>query len=247
MEGISEAAAQSIAERTTGQSLAILENVLDLAFRQATDEGRPATDDDLYTVLETYLYGEKKEWTQEYYQSVAIHETGHAYVSYLSGDKPTYITLESRGSFGGYMQYANSENTPSRTKGELLGRIRTSLAGRAAEQVFFQEKEAINTGASSDLEHATDYAFQILCTYGMADRLVVLNRQEVLSSPLASDYIKKVNDILTEEYKNTIAIIEEGKDKIREIADVLLKENRLTGAQFEALMEGKSTETKEEK
>ncbi len=196
-------------------------------------------DKDLLTALEEYNYGEKKEHTPEYYRSVAIHETGHAYLSYISGDKPSYITIESRGNFGGYMQHSNQEEVPNYTKEELLARIRSALAGRAAEIVFFGEKEALNTGASSDLEHATNLAFRILCSYGMEDQqLVVLSREEVLKSELASEYVKQVNEILSREMKNTIEIITEAKEKIRSIADVLVKENRLTGKQFEALMEG---------
>ncbi len=238
MRQITEEIAQNLAERTTGQSLAILQNVIELARRNVVKEDREVTDDDMLTALEEYIHGEKKEHTPEYYREVAIHETGHAYVSYISGDKPTYITIESRGDFGGYMQHANQEDVPSYTKEELLSRIRTSLAGRAAEQVFFGKTKALNTGASSDLSHATEYAWKMICSYGMyEDQLIVMTKQEVLNSPMANDYVTKVNEILKTELKNTIEIIENAKPKIQEIADVLVKENRLTGAQFEELME----------
>ncbi|MCR4896558.1 MAG: AAA family ATPase [Lachnospiraceae bacterium] len=235
---VSENTAQSIAERTTGQSLAVLQNVIDLAFRAATRAERAMTDDDLLSALEEYNYGEKKEHTPEYYRRVAIHETGHAFLSYISGDKPSYITIESRGNFGGYMQHANQEETPSYTKEELLARIRTSLAGRAAEQVFYGKDVALNTGASSDLEQATNVAFRIISTYGMDENsLIVLGRKEILSSALADDYVAKVNRILADQMAETIRIIEENKDRIKKIADVLVKENRLTGKEFESLME----------
>ncbi len=235
---VSENTAQSIAERTTGQSLAVLQNVIDLAFRSATRAERAMTDDDLLSALEEYNYGEKKEHTPEYYRRVAIHETGHAFLSYISGDKPSYITIESRGNFGGYMQHANQEETPSYTKEELLARIRTSLAGRGAEQVFFGKDVSLNTGASSDLEQATNIAFRIIASYGMDENsLIVLGRKEILSSALADDYVAKVNKILADQMAETIRIIEENMDKIKKIADVLVKENRLTGKEFEALME----------
>lgn len=237
MDGITEEAAQNIAERTTGQSLAIIQNVIELAQRNAGKESRKATDNDLLTALEEYIYGEKKERTPEYYREVAIHETGHAYMSYISGDKPSYITIESRGSFGGYMQHANQEEVTGYTKEELLARIRTALAGRAAEQVFFGREKSLNTGASNDLSQATDYAWRIICTYGMEDdQLVVLRKDDVLKSSMASEYVAKVNDILKAEMKNTVETIEGAKDKIQSIADVLVKENRLTGEQFEKLM-----------
>lgn len=235
---VSKEAAHNIAERTTGQTLAILQNVFELAFRNATRCSRVMTDDDLLTALEEYEHGEKKEHTPDYYKCVAIHETGHAYVSYISGDKPSYITIESRSDYGGYMQHANQEDVTDYTKEELLARIRTALAGRAAEEVFFGKAKSLNTGASSDLQRATDIAFQIVCEFGMDDaRLITLRKAEVLLSPLAEKYTVKVNEILKTEMKNTIEILGNSKEKIQKIADTLARENRLTGKQFEELME----------
>ena len=238
IETVSENTAQSIAERTTGKSLAILQNVIDLAQRNAIKESRKVEDGDLLTALEEYVYGEKRNHKPEYYKEVAIHETGHAYLSYISGDKPSYITIESRGDFGGYMQHSNQEDITGYTKEELLAKIRTSLAGRAAEQVFFGKAKSLNTGASSDLHQATEWAWRIICTYGMEDdQLIVLSKEDVLKSSMATEYVAKVNEILKTEMNNTVSIIEEAKDKIQKIANDLVRENRLTGAQFEELME----------
>lgn len=235
---LSDDVLDNIAERTTGQSLAILQNVLDLAFRNATKEHRGMENNDLLNALEEYLYGEKKESTPEYYRSVAIHETGHAYVSYISGDKPSYLTIEARGNFGGYMQHGNSEDVPSYTRDELLGKIRTSLAGRAAETVFFGKDKANNTGASSDLRQATNYAFHIICSYGMEeDQLISLDRNTIMSSSVAGRYIDMVNKLLNEQMVETIRIIEDGRDTIEKIASELTRKNHLTGEEFAALME----------
>ncbi len=234
---VSERAVESIAERTTGKSLAILQNVINLAHRNAIKESRNVEDNDLLSALEEYEFGDKKEYKPEYYKKVAIHETGHAYLSYISGDKPSYITIESRGNFGGYMQHSNQEEVMGYTKEELLAKIRSSLAGRAAEQVFFGKDKSLNTGASSDLLHATEWAWRIICSYGMDDdQLIVLSKDDVLKSSMAAEYIAKVNEILKTEMDNTIRIVENAKDIIRQIADVLVRENRLTGAQFEELM-----------
>ena len=188
--------------------------------------------------MEEYIYGEKKERTPEYYAKVAIHETGHAYLAYIGGEKPTYLTIESRGDFGGYMQHANPEKVTGYTRKELLARMRTALAGRAAEQVFFGQEKSLNSGASSDLQQTTEYAWRILCTYGMEEnQLIVLRKEEVLQSPMAAEYVAKVNGMLNEQMKNTVTIIEGAREKIQEIAAVLMKENRLTGAEFAELME----------
>ncbi|MCR4640602.1 MAG: AAA family ATPase [Lachnospiraceae bacterium] len=241
IDTVSESTAQSIAERTTGQSLAVLQNVMDLAIRNAGREGRKLSDEDLLAALEEYMYGAKKEHDQEYYDSVAIHEIGHAYMAFLSGDKPSYITIESRGDFGGYMQHANQEKVSSYTREDLIGRIRTSLAGRAAEEVFFGKEKALNTGASGDLEQASSWAWRMILNYGMEEgQLVVLNKTDILQSTLAAEYVSKVNAILTEEMRNTIRIIEADKERVRSLADTLLRENHLTGAEFEELMKEKS-------
>nr|MCR5222223.1 ATP-dependent metallopeptidase FtsH/Yme1/Tma family protein [Lachnospiraceae bacterium] len=239
LTALSDEVKTNIAERTTGQSLAIIQNVVDLAYRNAVKEQKKVTDDILLNALEEYLYGEKKERDADYYKKVAIHEVGHAYTAYIGGDKPSYITIESRGDFGGYIQHANQEDIPEYSREDLICRIRTCLAGRAAESVFYGREKSLNTGASSDLDRATDLAWKILCAYGMdADSLIVLRKEEILLSTMAQDYVSKVNDILKEEMQNTIKIIEEGKEKIKAIADILVKENYLTGAQFEELMNG---------
>ncbi len=235
---ISEQVIQNIAERTTGQSLAILQNVVELAFRNVAKENRDVEDQDLLNSLEDYMYGEKRESTPDYYREVAIHETGHAYVSYLSGDIPSYVTIEARGKFGGYMQHGNSENVPNYTKEELLSKIRTSLAGRAAEQVFYGRDKALNTGASSDLKQATNLAFHIVCTYGMEEgQLMILSKEEILKSAVAGEYIAKINEILNREMEKTIALIEEGKDIVQKIVERLLSQNHLTGAELKEIME----------
>ncbi|MCR5733026.1 MAG: AAA family ATPase [Lachnospiraceae bacterium] len=235
---ISDEIVDNIADRTPGESLAILQNIIDLAFRDAGRQNKDLDADLLLKALEDYKHGERKERSEEYYKRVAVHEMGHAYVSYICGDVPSYITIESRGDFGGYMQHGNSEDVPSYTKKELIGRIRTALAGRCAEELFYGEDTANNTGASSDLKTATDLAFSILGTYGMEkNRFVVLSKEEILRSSLAGEYVTKVNDLIAEEMNNTSAIIKDAKEIIKAAADELVKKNRMTGAEFTKLME----------
>ena len=136
------------------------------------------------------------------------------------------------------MQHANSEDVTSYTKDELIGRIRTSLAGRAAETVFYGKEAANNTGASSDLESATEIAFRIIATYGMEEgQYIVLSKKDILDSPIAGDYIGRVNAMIAREMENTLKIVTEGRDYIKEAADELMKKNHLTGAEFKAIME----------
>ena len=221
-------AIHNIAQRTTGQSLAILKNIVELALRNANKISREIDDDVFLNAYEEYSYGEKNEWNEGYYASVAIHESGHAYVSFVSGEKPSFVTIVSRGDFGGYMQHANSEKIPSYTKEDLLWRIRIALAGRAAETEFFGEK-GINTGISSDIKYATKLAFDILFSYAMTDnKMACISQADLLSSPVGEEAIRRVNKLLEVEMAKTREIVSQGREKIKKLADYLRKNNQAT-------------------
>ena len=232
-EDIDDSVLHNIAARTPGTSLAIIQNVVDLAVRNAINEKRRPTGDDLLTALEEFNYGEKREWSEAYYRSVSVHESGHAYIAYLSGERPSYVTIESRGDFGGYMAHENAEKKPNYTKEELIWKIRCALGGRAAEEVFFGKEASLNTGASSDLQSATRYASSLLCDYGMmSGQMIAIPFKMILETPLASDYLLRTNKLLQEEMVNTVKMIEEGKDKVEKLSTRLLAENHLTGEQI---------------
>ena len=234
---ISDDVQKNVAKRTTGKSLAELANIIDLAYRNSIRQQHPFSSSDLLTSLEDYLFGEKRTHGEDYYRKVAIHEMGHALLSYLTGNPPSYITIESRGNFGGYMQPGNAEDVPEYTRDELLDMMCVSLAGRAAEMEFFGEEKANNTGASSDLKKATDIAFNLICTYGMDDgRLIVLSRDEVMRSSMAQDYIARVNELLLKQMDQTRRIISENRELLSKLSDALLQESHLTGDQFIALV-----------
>ena len=235
-DGIGEELAEDIAKRTTGQSLAVLQNVLNNATATAAREERVLTGEDVSNALEDYLFGEKTEGSPEYYARVAVHETGHAYLSYVSGIMPAYITIESRGDFGGYMMPGENETIGSLTREDVLAKIRTSLAGRAAEEVFFGRDTALNTGARSDLKKATDMALAMLCSYGMGESLVSLTAEQILESSIACRYIEKAEKMLEEEMKKTIALIEEGKEIMERVVERLKAKNHLTGEEFRTIV-----------
>lgn len=237
INNIPDSVINNLADRSAGQSLAILQNILDLAFRNAVRDKRKVQEGDLLNALEDFLYGEKREHTPEYYWEVAVHETGHALISYLEGRKPAYITIESRGNYGGYMQSESDEDINNLTKDMLIGRIRTCLAGRAAENVFFGSEKSMNTGASSDLKQASNYAFGMLCTYGMEKgQYFILTKEEMLRSPMAQKYVDRINEIIGAEMEHTVSVIKEQKTLVEKIAKELLAKNHLTGDEFTILV-----------
>lgn len=154
---------------------------------------------------------------------------GHAYAAWCAGEKPSYVTIVSRGNFGGYMQHENSENKPNYSREDLLGKIRTSLAGRAAEKVFFGREASLNTGASSDLRSATDMAMRVIATYGMdEENLVCLSPKQILNTTLAKEFIERTNRLLKEQMKETENLICSGREKVEALAKKLLEQNHLT-------------------
>lgn len=238
---IDEDTIKNVATRTPGMSLSHMQRVIALANRKAEDRGDSLPcGEDLQNALEEYNHGARKSFGEEYCKSVAIHESGHAYVAWLSGEKPSYMTIESRGNFGGYMAHENCEEKPSYSKDELLWKIRCALAGRAAESTFFGESAALNTGASGDLQSATKCALNMICSYGMIEgQLVALPFDKVMSTPLATQYLEKANKLLWDEMRVTNDLVSDGKDKIRKLANRLLEKNHLTQGEIAEILSEK--------
>ena len=185
--------------------------------------------------FEITKHGEKKDWGFEYLERVARHESGHALLCYLGGYTPSYLTIIARGDHGGYMEHSSQEMNPLSTKEELLNRIRTSLGGRAAEIVYYGEKNGVSTGASGDLESATRIAQAMICSYGMDNHfgLAVMNQQQALQSEMVQ---RRVNEILSEEFNKTVETIQANRAKIDRLVDELMKKNKLTGEEMEDLL-----------
>ena len=235
-KGISETEIKNLTDRSTGMSLANLASVLDLAMRTALQNGKDViTDADLEEAFETFNGGEKKEWSEEIVLRTARHEAGHAIVSWITGEKPSYITIVSRGSYGGYMQHANQEERFGYTRREILNRIATSLGGRAAELVYYGDEEGTSTGPSSDLRNATMWAKRMLCEFGMDETcgLAVVD----MDSPTQSGLInRRVNAILSEQLKRAIDIVSGNRDKVDALVAKLLEKNHLNQEEIEEVL-----------
>ncbi len=228
---------KNIAERTPGESLAILENILELAFRNAARKGQLLDDELLDEAMEEYFYGEKHAGDEDQAYRTAVHEASHAYIYALSGKKPAYLTVISRGDFGGYMQRESEENKAIISKEEYIWAIRTSLAGRVGEKVVFGEAAALNTGVGSDLRQASAIALSMLTSYGMyEDHLFSMPLEHLLQSNLMPAYVEKAEKILKQQEKECTELIEHGKDKIIAIAKALMDKNHLNQEEIAELL-----------
>lgn len=233
---ISNTRIDNIAMRATGMSLAELDSVVELALRSAIREGSTSVNDAiLEEAFETFNSGEVKKWDVSQLERVARHEAGHAFLCWLSGETPSYLTIVARGNHGGYMQHAEQEGKAIYTKDELLARIRTSLGGRAAEIAYYGERDGISTGASGDLASATNVAQQIVCTYGMDDEfgLAVVHGAVASNGTMSVEVRASVNRILKEQMSEAVKLISENKDKIDSLVEELMSKNHLNGSEIE--------------
>jgi ATP-dependent Zn protease len=140
----------------------------------------------------------------------------------------------------GYMEHSDEERVPLQTKEALINRIRTFLGGRAAEIIYYGEKDGISTGASGDLETATRVACAMICNYGMDDEfgMAVMSPEEATRDPLAAKVSQRVSGIIKEEMANTVAIIQKNKARLDCMVNALLEKNKLTKEEMEELLKG---------
>ena len=224
----------NIAVRSTGMSLADLDSIIEFALRSAIREGSVIVDDAIFEeAFETFTCGDVKKWDDSTLERVARHEAGHALICYLSGETPSYLTVVARGDHGGYMQHADDEGKAIYTKEELLSKIRISLGGRAAEIVYYGEKDGISTGASGDLYSATATAQRIVCSYGMDEGFGLAVASRNADGDIAALIRSCVNSILDEQMKLAIKIISENKGKIDSLVEELINKNHLNGIEIE--------------
>ena len=235
---VSDQQIDNIAMRAAGMSLADLDSAVELALRSAVREGsKQVTDAILEEAFETYQGGETKIWNPSQLERVARHEAGHAFLCWRSGEKPAYLTIVARGDHGGYMQRESQEDKQIFTREELLGRIRTSLGGRAAEIVYYGPQEGVSTGASGDLRAATGLAKRMICAYGMDDTfgLAVVDGDE--EENLAQDIRIVVNKTLERQLQQAIAEIRDHRPVVDALVEALLQKNALTADEIQSILE----------
>lgn len=226
---ISDEQIESLATRGVGMSLAELDSVMELALRSAIRQSSTVvTDAVLEEAFENFNSGEQKKWDPSQLERVARHEAGHALLCWLGGEKPSYLTVVARGNHGGYMQRAEQEGKAIYTRDELLARIRTSLGGRAAEIVYYGDKDGISTGASGDLQNATSLAQQIVCTYGMDEAFgLAVVSSAAANGEMSAEVRTAVNRILHEQMEAAVRLVQEHKNTIDTLVMELTYKNHL--------------------
>ena len=239
-----------IAQATAGAVGADLANLVNEAALRAVRHGRKAVNqEDLLVSFETVIAGtEKKNTVLSDMEKllVAYHEVGHALVSALEKHEApvTKITIvpHTDGALG-YTLYLPEEEKYLSTKDELLAKLRSLLGGRAAEQIVFG---TVTTGASNDIQQATNLAKHMVALYGMSEELGLMAAASVQSQYLesqtgmdcsnetAAKVDAAVKRLLDESYAAAGQLLRDNRELLNEIAEYLLTKETITGEELMA-------------
>ncbi len=235
---LSDEQIDNTATRSSGMSLAELELIIEFALRNAIKAKDFVVNDAIFEEsFEEYNSGAEKKWEQNSLLRTARHEAGHAFLCWLSGEKPSYLTIVARANHGGYMQHGDTEKKGVYTKKDLIANIRTSLGGRAAELVYYGSEDGVSTGPSSDLESATRTAQRMICTYGMDEKLGLATIDlDHLSGAEKVEIRTRVNEILSQELAYTQDIISKNRDLMDKLVAELMEKTHLKGDEIDAIL-----------
>ncbi|TGV01212.1 ATP-dependent zinc metalloprotease FtsH [Flavivirga rizhaonensis] len=225
-----------LSKQTPGFSGADIANVCNEAALIAARNGKKAVDkQDFLDAVDRIIGGlEKKNKiiTPSEKKAVAYHEAGHATVSWMLEHAAPLVkvTIVPRGRSLGAAWYLPEERLIVRPE-QMLDEMCAALGGRAAEKVIFDK---ISTGALSDLEKVTKQARAMVTIYGLSDKIGNLTYYDSsgqneygftkpYSEQTAELIDKEISDIIEKQYQRAIKLLEDNKDKLTELAEVLLE------------------------
>ena len=247
-----------LARRTPGFTPADIENMLnEAALLTARRNGRMIRMDEIEEAITKVIAGPEKKSrviSQEERKLTAYHEAGHAVVARsLPGTDPVHqITIVPRGRAGGFTMILPEEDKMYATRSSMREQIIHLLGGRVAEQITLDD---ISTGASNDIQRATEIARDMVTKYGFSKKLGPVNYssgEEVFlgkdlstkqnySEEVASEIDEEIKAIIEDAYVECEKILTEHKDMLETVAAALLEVETLDGEQFEALCSGELT------
>ena len=250
-----------IALATSGAVGSDLANMINEAAINAVKQGRKVVSQtDLFEAVEVVIAGKEKKdriLSEEEKKTVAYHEVGHALITALEKDaEPVQkITIVPRtmGSLGYVMQVPEEEKYLMSEK-ELLARLKTLLAGRAAEELVF---DTVTTGAANDIEKATSIARAMITQYGMSKRFGLIGLESVESKYLdgrtvlncgdktAAQIDEEVVELLKKCYEESKQMLSEHREELDRIAAFLIKKETITGKEFMNLFHNEEIEEEE--
>lgn len=248
---------QEIAERTPGFSGADLANLVnEAAILTARRNKKKISQDELRECIEKVLLGPERKsniLSKKEKKITAYHESGHALTAALlpNTDPVQKISIISRGQAAGYTLKLPLEDKHLYARSEFIDELTILLGGYAAEKLIFKD---VTTGASTDLQKATELARKLITKYGMSEKLgprtfggkeemIFLGREIVAekdySEETASQIDKEVSVLTNNAYKAAKKLLVDNRKKLNQIAQVLIKKEVIERKQFERLMKKK--------
>lgn len=245
-----------IAQTTQGFTGADLENVLNEAALLAARANRNSiVEKDIEEAIMKVIAGPEKKSrivTERDKKITAYHEAGHAVAAYNlpTQDKVHQVTIIQRGMAAGLTVTRPDTDDMHVSRNQMRENIVMLLGGRAAEEIFLDD---ICTGASNDIERATNTARNMVTKYGFSSKLGTVvygsDNDEVFlgkdyghtrnySEAVAAQIDEEVKNIIEKSYEDCIAILKANADKIHRLAEYLLEHEKINGEDFERLMKG---------
>ncbi len=238
---------ESIAEDTAGFTGAELENILNEAAIVATKaKHEEIENDDIEEAVKKVTVGlEKRERviSDKDKRLTAYHEAGHAVVSrYLpTQTNVKEVSIIPRGVAGGYTMYKSNEDKYYISKTEMQEKLIALLGGRAAERLVLDD---ISTGASNDIEVATQIARDMVTKYGMSDTLGPIDFQgkepyemQMFGENIGDKIGEEVKTLIDTAYNDAIILLKEHRDKLDKIAETLLQKEKINEQEFNQIFE----------
>ena len=245
-----------IARSTAGFTGADLENLLnEAALLAARKDKKAITMSEIEEATVKVVVGTEKKshkMTDKEKKLTAYHEAGHAVATFnLESQDPVHeISIIPRGMAGGYTMSIPTEDKSYTTKNDMLDNLVTLLGGRVAEAIILGD---ISTGASNDIQRATEIVRGMITKYGMSDELgpiaftsgnneIFLGRDygqtRNYSEKVASSIDEEMNSIITGAYKRCEDILTTDIDKLHAVAQYLIEHEKMNGETFKAIMTG---------
>lgn len=250
-----------IAKTTIGFSGADLENLMnEAALAAARKDAREISMFDIEDSIMKVIAGPEKKSrkvTERERRLTAFHEAGHAVVSKMlpTQDRVHQVSIIPRGRAGGYTLSLPKDDTFFNSKTEMLEEIVSLLGGRVAEQLFLGD---ISTGASNDIERATNIAKSMVTKYGMSERLGARTfgdqNNEVFigldyghtvdySQETAAVIDEEIHKIIDECYTRCTDILNSHRESLTKVAELLLEKEKIEGEEFDALFAADSKDS----
>ena len=242
---------EALARRTAGFSGADLSSLVNEAALLAARRGKQEISQSLLSeAVERVMAGPERKTrllTTRDKELIAYHECGHALVSAVlhPSDRVTKISIVARGRGGGFTWFVAQEEQHLATRPQLRARLASMMGGRAAEELISGD---VSTGASDDLERATDLARRMVCELGMSDRLGPMSLKPSMarliaegesanrSEEMAAIVDNEVRDLLVEARDTAYSLLEKHKVMLDRLAIRLQEVESLEGDELEELL-----------